>query len=239
MSHLSLEALARLLDEEPTTTERRHLEGCAACRTELEALRADLLALGELPDLLPPPPGAWSALAERLHEEGLVSTSMAQPRRSGRHFLRLAAALSIFLSGAAAGFLARGAGGAGAGGTDPVASAHTQVEISPGAPVGSSLAARSSLSGRPPGYATISRDLEEAEAAYRAALARYAEFTGEDLSTNPIARLAALENIVISTRDALAAAPADPLINGYHMAALAQRDATVRQIAFSGNDRWY
>lgn len=200
MPHLSTEALARLLDEEPTATERRHLEGCAICGAELEALRADRLALGELPHLLPPPAGAWDALAERLHDEGLISTSPARALRPGPRILRIAAALALFLSGVATGFMARGAGDSSTG------------ELAQGV---------------------------EAEAAYQAALAQYAELAAEEPYTDPIARLAALENIVITTRDALAAAPADPLINGYHMAALAQRDATVRQIALTDNDRWY
>jgi hypothetical protein len=207
MPHLSLETLARLLDEEPIGTESRHLEGCTACREDLDALRADRLALAELPDLLPPPPGAWDDLAARLRDEGLLGATAtpAAPRRAHR-FLRLAVALALFLSGAAAGFLARGS-------------------------------TRSAVAGGDAALATLT--LAEAEAAYRAALARYAELSTDGPSTDPIARLAALENIVVTTRDALAAAPADPLINGYHMAALEQRDATVRQIALTDNDRWY
>lgn len=253
MSHLSLESLARLLDEEPSSSESGHLEGCTTCRAELASLRADRLALAELPDLLPPPAGAWTALAGRLRDEGLLRATPAPTRRTGSRLLRLAAALALFLTGSVAGFLARGAGETGMGAAEVRAGAGTATRPA----VGSSLTSASSLSGTPLGpvqvtargstrtttnhrdAAAAARALEEAEVAYRAALARYAEFATEDLATNRLARLAALENIVITTRDALAAAPADPLINGYHMAALAQRDATVRQIALSDNDRWY
>lgn len=249
MSHLSLEALACLLDEEPSSSESRHLEGCTTCRAELASLRADRLALAELPDLLPPPAGAWTMLAGRLRDEGLLGARPAPTHGTGSRLLRLAAALVLFLTGSVAGFLARGAGETGVGAAEVRAGAGTATRPA----VGSSLTSTSSLSGTPPGTArgttrttagdrdasAAARALEEAEVAYRAALARYAEFATDDPTTNRLARLAALENIVITTRDALTAAPADPLINGYHMAALAQRDATVRQIALSDNDRWY
>lgn len=261
MPHLSLEALARLLDEPPTNAESRHLECCAHCREELEALHADQAALGELPDLLPPPPGAWAALEERLREEGLVGTgTRTKASQPGARFLRLAASLALFLCGGISGFLLRGD-------TEQVpGEIAARTEATSGiTPIGSSLGGNSSLSATPSGTprpggptlggglltsasnrtatirdaAAAARALQEAELAYRAALDRYAEFSSEDQGANPMMRLAALENIVITTRDALAAAPADPLINGYHMAALAQRDATVRQIALSSNERWY
>ena len=47
---------------------------------------------------------------------------------------------------------------------------------------------------------------------------------------DPVNRLAALEGIVLTTRAALNEAPADPVINGYHLTALEQRDAILRQI---------
>ena len=45
-----------------------------------------------------------------------------------------------------------------------------------------------------------------------------------------MSRLAALEGIVLMTGAALSEAPADPVINGYHLTALEQRDALLRQI---------
>jgi len=74
--------------------------------------------------------------------------------------------------------------------------------------------------------------LRDAEGWYLDALAQYAQLSS-DLSDidDPVARLVALETIVLTTRDALDRAPADPIINGYHMTAVAQRDATLRQLA--------
>jgi hypothetical protein len=73
--------------------------------------------------------------------------------------------------------------------------------------------------------------LREAQAAYVAALARYSEMTGSDQAVDPASRLAALEGIVVTTRAALKEAPADPVINGYHLAAVGQRDALLHQIS--------
>jgi hypothetical protein len=54
----------------------------------------------------------------------------------------------------------------------------------------------------------------------------------------PAARLAALEGILLSTGAALEAAPADPMINGYYLSAIGQREAMLRQIAAAG-EPWY
>ena len=81
--------------------------------------------------------------------------------------------------------------------------------------------------------------LRDAESAYLDALNRYALLAGSDAEIDPVARLAALEGIVLTTREALGRAPADPIINGYHMTALAQREATLRQIATSTRNPWF
>jgi hypothetical protein len=61
MEHLSLEALARLVDETPFRSERRHLARCPDCSRELALLREQTEALRSLPDLRPAP-GDWPAL---------------------------------------------------------------------------------------------------------------------------------------------------------------------------------
>jgi hypothetical protein len=80
--------------------------------------------------------------------------------------------------------------------------------------------------------------LRTAESDYLAALARFAELSGRVDAGDPLARLAALESIVATTRAALGRAPADPVINGYHLTAVAQRDALLRQVSASGQT-WY
>jgi hypothetical protein len=93
---------------------------------------------------------------------------------------------------------------------------------------------------------TLPRTMEEAaaqlrqtEELYLTALTRYAELATQSEAGDPIARLAALQSIVMTTQAALNQAPTDPVINGYHLTALAQRDATLRQVAAATSDRWY
>ena len=218
MSHLDLETLARLIDEPATAAEAAHLEACAECRSELDALRDDIAALKELPDLLPPPPRAWPALEARLRNEGLIREP-ARVHAGGARF-RLAASVALLILGGISGFALRGWIGA-----SPAAPMATVV---PGAAASTPATADEA-----------ERALREAEAAYLAALARFAEFAPASRTSDPVARLAALEDILFTTREALNAAPADPIINGYHLSALAQREATVRQIALTPGDRWY
>ena len=50
---------------------------------------------------------------------------------------------------------------------------------------------------------------------------------------NPVAyrsRLAALDRVISTTRDAMRDAPHDPVINGYYLTTLGQREATLRQL---------
>lgn len=79
--------------------------------------------------------------------------------------------------------------------------------------------------------------LREAEEYYLSALTRYAELATQAEAGDPVARLAALQSIVMTTQAALNQTPTDPVINGYHLTALAQRDATLRQVAAATDDR--
>lgn len=202
MQHLNDEALARLVDEEPMEDEALHLERCETCRSELDALREQTRELGVLP-LAAPPAGQWGALEARLAEEGLLFP----PSMSGRYGIgwpwRAAAAVALFVGGSATGFLARG--------------------IQEEAPV--------AQVDRPPGSVVeAAEQLRRTETEYTAALARFAELSGVDQPEDLVSRLAALEGIVLTTRAALEEAPADPVINGYHLTALGQRDALLREI---------
>lgn len=210
MRHLDLETLARLADEPATREEEAHLEGCLECAEEIRALQGQREALLNLPDLAPPA-AAWAALEARLEGEGLLRP--AAPRRLRGPGLRIAASLLLFLAGGVAG-AAWQAGTAGAA-PDAVAT-------------------------RPASAEQASLRLEEAQAAYLQALTQHAEMTGADESADPVNRLAALEGIVLTTQAALQRAPADPVINGYHLTALGQKEAVLRQIARStDNDTWF
>ena len=355
MSHLNLEELARLADEEPTALEQAHLHDCATCRAELEQMRADVTALRGLGEIAPPA-DAWDGVEARLLAEGLIRRPTAG--RAWPMLLRLAAALALFLTGTLAGFawrsvqepapavlasadtprsgesarsgeMARSGEAARSGETprtDETVRATDAARASDGpggvagrdagvvaagdiatadAGSGTSDMARRAVSGegtrdgvnqprtagalaaavagRPAGatgavdrarnasdaqedeslpriigpaspearLASLMSEtprtaeeaamlLRDAESVYLDALARYAQLAGgAGESSDPLARLAALEGIVLTTREALGRAPADPVINGYHMTALAQREATLRQIAATSRNPWF
>ena len=98
------------------------------------------------------------------------------------------------------------------------------------------LAASASRARTPDEAARFVRD---AEGAYLAAMTRLAELTAAQ-SSDPAVRLATLDGIVVTTAAALERSPADPVINGYHLAARAQRDALLRTVSSSpAQDPWY
>jgi hypothetical protein len=289
MPHLSLETLARLVDETPDTEESQHLETCEACRIELAALRDDVQALSMLPDMMPAP-DAWHAIEGRLVDEGLI-------RERGRFALntprpaQLAAAVVLFLAGSLAGRMsaaplpvmtaqidqaaapATSAGAAyEAGYSAGLADGGRNTDAAPSTEPGARLAAAdndapavdaaaASASPRPDPGATTRLDspmrlassgptlptsmeeaaalLRQTEDLYLSALTRYAELATQSEAGDPIARLAALQSIVMTTNAALNQTPADPVINGVHLAALAQRDATLAQVAAASGERWY
>jgi hypothetical protein len=246
MSHLTLETLARLIDESPDPTEMGHLDICQQCRAELEAMRADVSAMHALPD--PDPSIAqWLRLEDRLEREGLM-------RRHWRWqpvVLRMAAAIVIFvLGGLAAALVMRRDDTQYLTANDTPARQVVQQPLStpnPAATLTNSVTEPDRIVSADPGPVAVqpARTAEEAatrlrtaESNYLAALTRFAELSGRIDEGDPLARLAALESIVATTRAALGRAPADPVINGYHLTAVAQRDALLRQVSASGQT-WY
>jgi len=212
--HLDPETLARLVDEAPEDDEREHLDRCAACRGELAAMRTQTDLLAELPSI-PAPDRVWTRVRHRLAGEGLISANAADGHRGSRRpatwMLRAAAYLGLFLAGAATTAALGGSRGTGA---EPAAT----------------LVAADAVEAE--------RMLRDAEEAYVSALGQYQALTGAGLEGDPSARLAALEGILLSTGAALEAAPADPMINGYYLSAIGQREAMLRQIADAG-EPWY
>lgn len=266
MQHLTLEALARLVDESPEATESAHLEGCEACRSELEAMRRDAAALARLGEL-EPAAAEWTALEARLEREGLLAGPTGARsagfvfRRWTPRLLRLAAALALYAVGAATGLALRGRAVAPVA-TTPIPTAPAQALAAAPEPatrdtgLGDTSSAETvrqqpeapsarlaSVGEASPEAATpeeAMRAVQSAEEAYLRAYSRYTELTsGQRQTDDPVARVAALESIVLTTRAALDRAPADPVINGYHLTAVAQRDAALRQIALRSNGPWF
>jgi hypothetical protein len=232
MSHLNLETLARLLDDAPDAAEKAHLEVCADCRQELEDMRADLAALQSLP-AMEPPAGEWSVIEARLGDEGLMRRPHGRIawRTTG---LRAAAAVLIFLLGGATGATWTGnrpdrMPGVIASGSQQTARDEPR-----------NVLAEVLISGQQPRTreeATLL--LSEAEALYLDAMQQVSELSSPGDGGDPVARLAALEGITAITRAALDRAPADPVLNGYHITAVAQREAILRQLAAAMGGSWF
>lgn len=217
MEHLSLEDLARLVDDQPTTDEMRHLGGCETCARELDALRDQTRALGGLPEIMPPK-GDWNAIEARLRSEGLVEDP-GLFRKLGLArtptWMKAAAAVLLFLSGTGTGVAFANAGAVG-----PAAMSVERIASVEDA-------------------ASAVRDAEEG---YVSAVSRYRELLaregGEALAADPITRVAALEHLVMVSQAAVRQAPGDPFLNGFLASALAERDAALRLVS-SGQDNWF
>lgn len=207
--HLTLETLARLVDEAPNRDESAHLERCERCRAELEGLRDQKEDLANLP-AIQPTVDAWESLETRLRAEGLIREPGS--RSLSPAWTRAAAAVVLFLAGGAAGFAMRGAG------APPVGSTAAQ-------------AATPHQAAGPRTVQQANQALQAAQEAYLSALSNYAELTDQPTAGDPAVRMAALDNIVLTSQAALDRAPADPVINGYLLTALAQRDAMTRQVS--------
>jgi hypothetical protein len=221
MMHLTMETLARLVDEPPQPAEADHLAGCEACASELAALMEQTGSLGTLPDILPPR-GDWEVLAARLRSDGLVRDP-GLFRRLGHWrtpaWMPAAAAIVLFLGGTAF--------GAGIDGIDAVDSA--QDASGPVAAVSTVEDAASAV--------------RVAEQDYVTAVSRYRELMeqqgGSVPGGDPVSRYAALQHLVSVSQAAVRQAPGDPFLNGFLASALAERDVAARQVSTVSRDNWF
>ncbi|HEX6373775.1 MAG TPA: hypothetical protein VF006_32910 [Longimicrobium sp.] len=83
------------------------------------------------------------------------------------------------------------------------------------------------------------RELMQAQATYMAALQRLAAIADPASGNTPETRLAALDRLVQLTAEALDRVPGDPVINGYHLAAVAERDAVRREMDRDASTEWF
>ena len=213
MEFMNLEWLAELADREPTAEEQAILDEHPEWAAELDALRAQTEALGELPSLRPPR-GDWAALEARLMSEGLIHTRkntwLSLPQAAG--WTKVAAALVLFLAGTATGSAFSGA--------------------APAGPV---------LPGAATSLAEAERAVEVNEQRYLNSLVRYRELsqTERDLGSLPHTRdrAEALDLLVQASENALRRAPDDPFINLFLVSTLAEQRASAR--ATRGQDNWF
>jgi hypothetical protein len=219
MLHLSTERLAALADEPPTAAELAHLTGCADCTRERAAHRALHQLAAASARSIGTPLTTWESLRPALVADGVID--------SGRGFATRARPRSGWLQAAAAAVLV--AGGAAAG------------RLSAG--VSFSTAAGPADTGRVAIVDSTTRfkSLDEARAAqtqsqmlFQNATAYLAQHdtTSRDVGS-PAAmrtRLAALDRTQQVLNKALIEAPYDPVINGYYLTTVGQREAALRMI---------
>jgi hypothetical protein len=214
-----------------------------------------------LPDMAAVP-DQWIALERRLAGEGLIQSRRSNG--SGLRMMQIAAAAVLVLGGTIAGRMTAPANiqtvatpSTTAVDREPTLNSFPLPAESPvnlagdsqtdpsidEQPVGRSpvtLASNGGFDGvQPASMDEAAQLLREMEARYLDALTVYAELALGAEAGDPVARLAALQNIILTTQAALSETPTDPVINGYHLTALAQRDATLRQVAAASSERVY
>jgi hypothetical protein len=235
MLHLDPERLAALADHEPTAEEIAHLAACRECARERAAYR-ELLALASQAraDTLKEPLSNWDALAPRLREEGLVSTTGGAGggrymRVWRRPWLQAAAAVVLAVGGGVVGRLSASktpTGGVG------------QVDLGRAGSTGASLTgttANDADSART--FVSVEDALTvmaRAESDYRLAAAYIA---AQDSSVNARGgvdryrmRLAALDKVSDAALAAVNEAPHDPVLNQYLISARSAREVTLQQL---------
>lgn len=254
MLHLSAERLAALAGEEPTSAEAAHLARCQACAAERAAhgeIVRMALEVAQPGDALALPLTRWDSLAAELRREGLIlpqsrdgSPRERKPGATARHrgwrarwmsrsTLRVAAALLLVAGG-----MMVGRASAGESAFPLLSSSGGGVPTTRPNPTGEAVSSPASTD-LASAFASPAEALEAqraAEATYQQASAFLAQFDTTTVSDSPDAyrvRLAALDRAGRTMREALQDAPFDPVINGYYLATLGQREATLRQLSTS------
>ena len=221
MSHLPDERLAALSEEPPNSAELAHLASCERCAAERAAHR-NLRELASAEGAqIGAPLTSWESLAPVLRADGVIDTGewrvARRPRRFTGVWSQVAAALLIALGGIAYGRYSA-VGTVLPEQTSAVAS-HAQAD---------------SLAGNFSSVEEARAAQERYETLYQsAALYLAAHDTSELTPDSPAAmrhRLATLDEVGATVRQALTESPGDPVINGYYLTTLGQREATLRQL---------
>jgi hypothetical protein len=212
MSHLSIERLAALADEQPTADELAHLSQCAACARERDAHRSLLAMAGSEREAMGLPLTRWDTLSERLRSEGLVAVRPV--RRASNWGLQAAAALLLVAGGVALG------------------RATTSEPVIPGTAVTAAKTDGDTLRS----FASVEEALRWREiysTGYQRTVAYLAANDSGSRGQTPAvmrARLAVMDQVSKTLKDALLDAPSDPVINDFYLNSFGQREATLRQL---------
>jgi hypothetical protein len=245
MSHLSTERLAALADDAPTPAELAHLASCAGCARERAAYRALVELAATESTRIGEPLTRWDALAPALAADGVIDTGSARTpgrRRAAARWSQAAAAVLLAAAGIGVGRFTAGASMVPALHFGPASSAPSNAPGTATAPSPDALATPVSNAGAAsadsaPRFQSVedARGVEaRAQATYQAAMAFLAQTDTVGRSENTPAavrtRLAALDRVGATMGRALHEAPYDPVINGYYLATMGQREATIRQL---------
>ena len=232
MSHLSAERLASLADPgtSPAPGEAVHLAGCDACAAERRAYATLVTDARSERGALAAPLTTWDGIAAGLRAEGLLPERAAARRAapvSANRWMAAAAAAMLLTGGIAAGRASAVSG--------PLA-------VVPAVSVAAEPTTAASPAGRPsadelvPDYASVAdaqAALARFEVAYQHAVAYLAEndTTAQlDAPEDYRTRLVALDRAGRTMREAMEKAPYDPVLTGYYLTTLGQREATLRQL---------
>jgi hypothetical protein len=222
MSHLPTERLAALADEAPSAPELAHLASCAECAHERAQYQNLLELTASESSRIGTPLTRWEALAPVLVSDGVIDNGRGLRRRSRqvrRPWLQAAAAVLFVAGGMMAGRYTAGASVLPINEEQKVAAvAHADSDSLPKfASVDAARAAQL-----------------QSQLLYQSATAFLAQRdTASPSPDSPAAirtRLAALDRTRQVMGDALQDSPYDPVINGYYMTTLGEREATLRQL---------
>lgn len=214
--HLTREQIAALLDESDAAAEGRpHLDVCAECAGEFEAMSRTRMALSGMADLQAPD-GGWDIIRARLSggsPEVTHRTSAAWWNAQERWgpLLTAAAILVLFLGGLGVGrMLAPGA---------PTTSG-TPGDVGPGVSAASPILAEA----EDPEYLRSVADLQEL---------RQGGPSPEQIADDPAVaavRLTHLDALIEASREALSEAPADPALNDFLFDVVDERASVAGQL---------
>jgi hypothetical protein len=240
MLHITAERLAALADENPTPLEAAHLDACPACCAERAAGRRLLELAGAEHVRLAPPLTSWESLAPQLRAASILppmpaATPTVRHFRAARLGLRAAAAMLLVGGGVAIGrATTRPRSG---DGQAPVAAPAAATPLARASAKSATTAPASNVAGDRAFSSTEDALLAiaQAENLYQRASSYLVahETPAQDTPEAPAAyrmRLAALDNVMAGAREALYAAPHDPLINRYYLATAGAREVTLQQL---------
>jgi hypothetical protein len=226
MSHLPDERLAALFEEPPTSAELAHLASCERCATERAAYRSLRELANAEQSRIDAPLSNWESLVPALRADGVIDTGEWRVARRPRRFgvwSQAAAAMLIALGGIAYGrYSAVGS----------VLPSPTRFNVA--ATTSDSVESFSSVE-------EARAAQEHYESLYQSAALYLAAHDTLELSPDSPAamrhRLATLDEVGATVRQALSESPGDPVINGYYLTTLGQREVAFRQLNASLPER--